>query len=183
MRQSLHLKDHNGISFMTTWQYRTARVKAWTDDGIGHYTLTGVVTRKELRAVLRDAADWQANSGALVALRDLTGALQSVPLRDYLDETSEVMGKACPAVIIPPPQQEAYYRAFAIDLCSRGIGRVVRRDYRTALDWARETAALRAIDASHPVRPGSAKSPAPASGAGTHRSASRPSVPSDWAPL
>jgi hypothetical protein len=166
-----------------TWQYRTARVRAWTEDGIGHYTLTGVVTRKELRAVLRDAADWQANSGALVALRDLTGALQSVPLPDYLEETSAVMGGACPAVIIPSPHQEAYYRAFAIDLCSRGIGRVVRRDYRSALDWAREIADLRSIDASHQVRPGSAKLPAPASGPGTHQSAQRPSVPSDWAPL
>jgi hypothetical protein len=166
-----------------SWQYRTARVKAWMKDGIGHYTLTGVVTRKELRAVLKDAADWQASSGALVALRDLTGALQSVSLRDYLDEAAAVMGKACPAVIIPPPEQEAYYRAFAIDLCSRGIGRVIRRDYRSALDWAQETAALRAIDASHQVPPGSAKSPAPAGGRGTHQSAPQPSAPSDWAPL
>jgi hypothetical protein len=166
-----------------SWQYRTARVKAWTKDGIGHYTLTGVVTRKELRAVLNDAADWQASSGALVVLRDLTGALQSAPLRDYLDETSAVMGKSCPAVIIPPPEQADYYRAFAIDLCSRGIGRVVRRDYRSALDWAREIADLRAIDASHQERPDISRSPAPASERGIHQSARQPSVPSDWAPL
>jgi hypothetical protein len=157
-----------------TWQYRTARVKAWTEGGIGHYTLTGVITRKELRAVLNDAADWQANSGALVALRDLTRALQSAPLRDYLDETYAVMGKACPAVIIPPPEQAAYYQAFAIDLCSKGIGRAVRRDYRSALDWAREIADLRSPYASRQGRPDSATSPAPANATGTHPRGSQP---------
>jgi hypothetical protein len=156
------------------WRYRTSSVEAWTEGGVGHYVLTGVITSREVRSVLRDAADWQAYARAPVVVRDLSKALCSAPLRDYLNETFDVMAAACPAVIIPSPGQEAYYRAFATALCQKGIGRAVRRDYRSALGWAREIAALRSLDAWRQEPLDSATSLAPANATGTHRSGPQP---------
>jgi hypothetical protein len=130
------------------WKYRTASVEARMDGGgVALYRLSGVMTKGDLGAILKDADDWQAQLEPLAVVRDLRDALQGVSLQRYVEMTRELAqpqsGLSIPAWIVPPKSQESFFRAFAASLRGVGVPRQVSANVRDATAAAKREAMFR----------------------------------------
>jgi hypothetical protein len=130
------------------WKYRTAQVEARVDGGgVALYRLTGVMTRGELGAILKDADEWQQETAPLVVVRDLRNALQGVSLVRYIEWTRELAqpksGLSIPAIIVPPKSQADFFRAFVTSMSAGGVPRSIASGVSEALAAARREAAFR----------------------------------------
>jgi hypothetical protein len=129
-----------------SWSYKMARAVASMEGGISRCVITGVVTPDVAAAILRDNAQWLAETGAIGQVADYVGAAMCIDAmtlhKHAANAAAEYSALSIPTALLVQNDSLEAFDTYAELMAQRGICRGVFASAQKAEQWAAAQAAV-----------------------------------------